>query len=275
MPDISIGLSLAWQIAASEAAHTQYELIEPGHLFIGLCSLEKVLLLRLPEDEAKSLQAEWSAVVALFAQFDVDPTAIRRELRERIGRGNFADESRRKISRSPASRAAFEHAEKLAAGAATMTARHLLAALLEDEDDLVATVLKEKGVEIAALRAAALATPSPAKVPVGERASLLQKYGKDLVQLASDGKIQECVGRRDEMLRVIQTLSRDTKNNPLLIGDAGVGKTAIVEGLAWRISQGKNLPNKHIMQLNVADVVLCQLSYSRSKSGWRDLNSRP
>jgi ATP-dependent Clp protease ATP-binding subunit ClpC len=88
-----------------------------------------------------------------------------------------------------------------------------------------------------------------------EKFPLLEQYGKDLVQLARDGKIHECIGRRDEMLRVIQTLSRDTKSNPLLLGDAGVGKTAIVEGLAWRIAQGKSLPGRRIIQLQVADLV--------------------
>src|SRR6185312_8103930 len=85
----------------------------------------------------------------------------------------------------------------------------------------------------------------------------LSRYGKDLTQLARDGEIQECVGRRDEMLRVIRTLTRDTKNNPLLIGDAGVGKTAIVEGLAWRIAQNKDraMSGKRIIQLQMSDLV--------------------
>ena len=260
MPDFSIGLTLAWQIAAGEAAAARWEFIEPVHLFIGLCSLEKVLSpevqkqIGIPADAVAALEAEWTTLKGLFNQFHLEPTALRRELRERAGQGKF-EHKEKTIHRSPASRAAFERAEKLAAGATTITTLHLLAALLEDESSLVARALKEKGVDIAALRAAALATPSPAKVPAAKRTSLLQQYGKDLVQLAREGKIQECIGRRDEMLRVIQTLARETKNNPLLIGDAGVGKTAIAEGLAWRVSQGKSLPDKRIIQLNVADLV--------------------
>ena len=127
MPDVSI-LRLAWDIAAAEAMRARYELIEPEHLFIGLCSLEKVLL---SDDAAKSLRAECETLLALFAQFGIDPT-IRRELRQRVGLGNYAVEARRTISRSPASRALFSRAEELAADAVTVTTLHLLTALLED-----------------------------------------------------------------------------------------------------------------------------------------------
>jgi len=260
MPDSSIGLNLAWQIAAGEATAARWEFIEPVHLLIGLCSLEKVLhpevqrQTGIPADAVAALEAEWAGLKGLLNQFHLEPAALRRELREHIGQGKF-EHKENVIHRSPASRAVFECAEKLAAGAATITPLRLLAALLEDERSPVVKLLKEKGVDIAALKAAALATPSPAKGPAGKRASLLEKYGKDVVQLAREGKIHECIGRRDEMLRVIQTLARDTKNNPLLIGDAGVGKTAIAEGLAWRVSQGRSLPDKRIIQLNVADLV--------------------
>lgn len=66
----------------------------------------------------------------------------------------------------------------------------------------------------------------------------LEKYGRDLTQLARQGKLDPVIGRDDEIRRVVQILSRRTKNNPVLVGDAGVGKTAIVEGLAQRIVRG-------------------------------------
>jgi len=260
MPDASIGLDLAWNFAATEAETARHELIEPEHLFIGLCSLEKVLLpevqrqLRLPDDAAQLLRAECETLLALFARFGIDPT-IRRELRQRVGLGNCAVENRRTISRSPASRALFRRAEELAADAASLATLHLLAALLEETGGRVVALLTEKGVDVAALRAAAGAASVPRHDAVSIKLPLLKKYGKDLVQLARAGRIQECIGRRDEMLRVVQTLNRDTKSNPLLIGDAGVGKTAIVEGLAWRMAQGRSLPGKRIIQLHVADLV--------------------
>src|SRR5438309_1882347 len=66
----------------------------------------------------------------------------------------------------------------------------------------------------------------------------LEKYGRDLTKLAKEGKLDPVIGRDEEIRRVIQVLSRRTKNNPVLIGEPGVGKTAIAEGLAQRIAQG-------------------------------------
>ena len=81
----------------------------------------------------------------------------------------------------------------------------------------------------------------------------LEKYGQDLTKRARDGKIDPVIGRDDEIRRVIQVLSRRTKNNPVLIGEPGVGKTAIVEGLARRIADGdvpEGLKNKRLISLD-------------------------
>jgi ATP-dependent Clp protease ATP-binding subunit ClpB len=86
----------------------------------------------------------------------------------------------------------------------------------------------------------------------------LEKYGVDLIQLASQNKIDPVIGRDDEIRRVIQVLSRRTKNNPVLIGEPGVGKTAIVEGLALRIVQGdvpQSLKNKRVITLDLGALV--------------------
>lgn len=86
----------------------------------------------------------------------------------------------------------------------------------------------------------------------------LKKYGRDLVQEVRDGKIDPIIGRDDEIRRVIQILSRKTKNNPVLIGDPGVGKTAIAEGLAWRIMRGDvpfSLKNKQLIELDMGSLI--------------------
>eukprot|EP00659_Diplonema_papillatum_P001904 gene1904-2889_t len=72
----------------------------------------------------------------------------------------------------------------------------------------------------------------------GEQQSALEKFGTDFTKLADDGKLDPVIGRDEELRRVIQILARRTKNNPVLIGEPGVGKTAIVEGLAQRIARG-------------------------------------
>jgi ATP-dependent Clp protease ATP-binding subunit ClpC len=259
MPNVSISLEFAWQIAASEAIRSRHEFIEPEHLFIGLCGLEKVLSsemyrqLQLSGDAEAELRTEWEALAALFVQFNINPSELRQELRQRRSNGSF-ERKENVIHRSPTSKAIFDRAAELAEGSPVVTTLHVLVALLDNTENPVVALLKEKGVDAEALKTSAL---DPEHMPSFPQilTPLLTRFGRDLIQLAREEKIHECIGRRDEMLRIIQTLSRETKNNPVLIGDAGVGKTAIVEGLAWRIAKGKSLPGKSIIQLHVADLV--------------------
>ena len=86
----------------------------------------------------------------------------------------------------------------------------------------------------------------------------LERYGRDLTEVARKGKLDPVIGRDDEIRRVIQVLARRTKNNPVLIGEPGVGKTAIVEGLAQRIVRGdvpEGLRNKRIVALDMGALV--------------------
>ena len=86
----------------------------------------------------------------------------------------------------------------------------------------------------------------------------LKKYGRDLVEDVKNGKIDPIIGRDDEIRRVIQILSRKTKNNPVLIGEPGVGKTAVVEGIAWRIMKGdipQSLQDKRLIELDMGSLI--------------------
>lgn len=91
-----------------------------------------------------------------------------------------------------------------------------------------------------------------------ENVEALKKYGRDLVQDVRDGKIDPIIGRDDEIRRVMQILSRKTKNNPVLIGEPGVGKTAVVEGVAWRIMKGdvpESLKEKRLIELDMGSLI--------------------
>ena len=98
---------------------------------------------------------------------------------------------------------------------------------------------------------------SPTKIPEG-KFQALEKYGIDLVERAKQGKLDPVIGRDEEIRRVIQVLSRRTKNNPVLIGEPGVGKTAIAEGLALRIVQGdvpQSFKNKRVISLDMGSLI--------------------
>ncbi|MBX3450186.1 MAG: ATP-dependent chaperone ClpB [Planctomycetaceae bacterium] len=137
-----------------------------------------------------------------------------------------------------------------------VSTEHLLLALTQ-VDDQAKRVLELNGVEeddiLNALKSVRGSQQVTDQNPE-DKYQALQKYGKDLVELARAGKIDPVIGRDNEIRRVIQVLSRRRKNNPVLIGDAGVGKTAIVEGLAHRIVLGdvpQNLKDKRVVSLDM------------------------
>src|SRR5215813_10952803 len=141
---------------------------------------------------------------------------------------------------APATARVFDQAEKIAdkAGDSYVTVERLLLALALDKESEAGKILSRVGVTPQNLNAAieALRKGRTADSSSAESAyDALKKYARDLTQAARDGKIDPVIGRDEEIRRTVQVLSRRTKNNPVLIGDPGVGKTAIVEGLAQRI----------------------------------------
>ncbi|MDD4894161.1 MAG: ATP-dependent chaperone ClpB [Candidatus Omnitrophica bacterium] len=142
-----------------------------------------------------------------------------------------------------------------------ISSEHILLALLSDNESAVAGELKKRGVDkekvlsvLAQIRGSHRITDENPE----EKFNALEKYGQDITGLAESLKLDPVIGRDKEIRRLIQVLSRRTKNNPVLIGDAGVGKTAIVEGLAQRIVAGdvpEGLKEKRIISLDLGSLV--------------------
>jgi ATP-dependent Clp protease ATP-binding subunit ClpB len=157
----------------------------------------------------------------------------------------------------------FESAEALAKKASDeyVTAERLLLALTLLTGSKSASILKKAGLTAQNLNAAIneIRKGRAANSPSAEDSyDALKKYSRDLTQAARDGKLDPVIGRDEEIRRTIQVLSRRTKNNPVLIGEPGVGKTAIAEGLALRITNGDvpdSLSQKRIMSLDMGALV--------------------
>src|SRR6267378_1624069 len=158
---------------------------------------------------------------------------------------------------------AFDAAEKAAekAGDSFVTVERLLLGLTLEKDSEAASILRKGGVTPQNLNAAieALRKGRTADSATAENAyDALKKYSRDLTQAARDGKLDPVIGRDEEIRRTIQVLSRRTKNNPVLIGEPGVGKTAIVEGLALRILNGdvpESLKDKRLLSLDLGALI--------------------
>lgn len=234
-------------LAQEEAQRLNHNYIGTEHLLLGL------------------VREENGVAVRVLRELGVDPRQIRERVERTVGRGQRA--SYGKLSLTPRTKRVIELAvdEARRLGHHYIGTEHLLLGLVREGEGVAVDVLKGLGVSLDKVRSqTARVMMESASQPVSARGEsdkktpLVDQLGTDLTIHAAEGKLDPVIGRQLEIERVIQILSRRTKNNPALIGEPGVGKTAIVEGLAQRIINGETpdtLLGKRVVMLDVGSLV--------------------
>ena len=270
-------INVVWQLACVETVASRFEFIEAEHLLAALTKLRQFCTgagaeaLERQGADVGAHRLELELVAEVLDEAAIGADAFRHELRERLGQGTHDHAEGQTIHRSERSRKVFARAGKLAAGmkSTELKAGHLFLAILQERGTVGCRLLQEKGADLKSLAqktrerlekepARSPAGPAKADAPKAEKPGtpLLDRLGRDLTQAARQQKLGPVIGRRHEILQVIQTLARRSKNNPVLVGEAGVGKTA--EAVALRAAAGKDprvLSGKRIVELSMASLV--------------------
>ncbi|MFQ5828375.1 MAG: ATP-dependent chaperone ClpB [Candidatus Methylomirabilia bacterium] len=234
----------AVQTAQSLAEQQNHQAIEPEHLLLAL------------------IQQQEGVIGPLLSKLGVRPKAIRSQIEDGLQKlpqlpgagGQYV---------SPRLKEAFDRAwgEAERLKDEYCSTEHLLIGLSQDKEGTVGQILSQHGVTPEAIYRALVEVRGSQRVTdpnPEEKYQALQRYSRDLTELARKGKLDPVIGRDEEIRRVIQVLSRRTKNNPVLIGEPGVGKTAIVEGLAQRILADdvpEGLKGKRLVGLDIGALV--------------------
>jgi ATP-dependent Clp protease ATP-binding subunit ClpB len=233
----------AIQTAIEVAERNQHQQVEPEHLLLAM--------LDQPEGVVRPVLGKLGANVQVIYN-DVQ-AAVGRFPKVQGGQQYF----------SPRTTQVFNAAQKQAEQMQDeyISTEHLLLALADEKDGAAGRIMRQHGVNRDDLFKVIEQTRGGTRVTDQNAESnyqALSKYAKDLTELARQGKLDPVIGRDDEIRRTVQVLSRRTKNNPVLIGEPGVGKTAIVEGLAQRIISGdvpETLRNKRLVGLDLGSML--------------------
>ncbi len=247
------------QMAREEAARLHHEYVGTEHILLGL----------IREGEG--------VAAAVLTNLNVDLEEIQQKIEETVKKGKAAAAAGPDLPYTSRAKKVLELAmsEARELNHSYVGTEHLLLGLLREEKGIAAQVLTDAGVNLEQARAETLrllgsempsAAPSgttgaPAPTPKSEKKSktpALDHFCRDLTQLAADGTLDPTIGRQKEIERVMEILSRRKKNNPVLIGEPGVGKTAIVEGLAQLIANGQcpdALKDHRVLSLDMAAVI--------------------
>ena len=269
----SPGVQIAFGLAAFEARYLDNKFIDTEHLFLGLCKIEDVLVVgkaivpEMEEEDWQRAEQEISAFREMLAQKKIDPKRARRRMRVLIMEADF-EKGEFSGHRTDRARDAFALAQEIAQqdGREEVVLSDLFLAVLQQPSPLLDTLLAEFGVKRESFhdtvddsyKTIHFEDKKEETEQAHSKTPLLDQLGRDLTRLAREGKLASCIGRNEEIKAVARILLQKQKNNPLLVGDAGVGKTAVVEGLAQRVVRPEapeKLKHLRIVELNMASLV--------------------
>ncbi|MEZ4656428.1 MAG: ATP-dependent Clp protease ATP-binding subunit [Caldilineaceae bacterium] len=233
-------------LAQEEALRLNHNYIGTEHLLLGL------------------VREENGVAVKVLRELGVEPTQVIRAVERTVGRGERAPFG--KPTLAPRTKRVIELAvdEARLMGHHYIGTEHLLLGLVREGEGIAVNVLRGLGINLDRVRTQTARNILQSQAQSKEKAKkesktpLVDQLGFDLTAAAEEGRLDPVIGRQNEIERVIQILSRRTKNNPALMGEPGVGKTAIVEGLAQRIVDGdvpESLLNKRLLMLDVGSLV--------------------
>jgi ATP-dependent Clp protease ATP-binding subunit ClpC len=284
MEPLSISSYAVYILSVNEAYLGKWAHVGIEHLFLALCKVtnfsradSEMIIQHIGKGKADidEVQNEFAEVRKVLSAMNIDPNRVRYGLRKELGKGDLVGQDT-VLHRTDPCRQVYRKASQLAAGvgATIVNPVHLLWAILEHGDNIATSFLGKEGFDIGQLhrqceefitgRRASISDgqkPAVKKEAAKSKTKLLDQIGKDLTALAAEGKLPLIIGRKDEIRQVIRGLLRADKNGVVLIGEPGVGKTCIVEGLAKLIASGRlsdrlaQLKHKRIVEISSSSLL--------------------
>jgi ATP-dependent Clp protease ATP-binding subunit ClpC len=247
-------INIAWRVAELEASRAGFSVITSAHFWLGICKVVDLPISELLQEcdaEMRAMEGQieddYDELREAFRDLEVSAKVFRRVLRAELGKGDGV--GKRPLHRSEELRDIFKQTNTMAlTEGVRLRPMHLLYIMAQKMPDVVLLSLNYAGYNGAIVRRNLMLWTRAKEMAQDEaplakekksKQSALEKFGRNVTELASQGALPPLIGRREEMLKISQILLQSRKNNLILVGEPGVGKTGIVEGFAQLLAEGK------------------------------------